>query len=147
VGCGLGDDAEYLASAGGEVVAFDIAPTAIEECRRRFPRSAVRYLAADLFASSWEDGFDFVLESYTLQVLPPKLRRDALRRISGWVAPGGTLLVICRAREPSEPTGEIPWPLVRDELSVPREAGLTEASFEDLRDAESVRRFRVVYRY
>jgi hypothetical protein len=106
-------------------------------------------MAADLFAAppSWERGFDFVLEAYTLQVLPPDLRREALRRISGWVAPGGTLLVICRAREPGEPTGEIPWPLVRDELRVPVEAGLAEASFEEIRDGdEPVRRFRVTYR-
>src|SRR5271170_5949567 len=32
VGCGLGDDAEWLAGRGFEVTAFDIAPTAIARC-------------------------------------------------------------------------------------------------------------------
>jgi SAM-dependent methyltransferase len=148
VGCGLGDDAEYLASAGGEVVAFDIAPTAIDGCRRRFPQSSVRYLAIDLFdaPSSWGGCFDFVLESYTLQVLPPQARREALERISGWVAPGGVLLVICRARQANESRGEMPWPLVREELTVAEEMGLVEDSFEEFDDRdEPVRRFRAEY--
>ncbi len=49
IGCGLGDDAEALAEAGFEVTAFDIAPTAIEWCSKRFPDSSVRYEVADLF--------------------------------------------------------------------------------------------------
>jgi 2-polyprenyl-3-methyl-5-hydroxy-6-metoxy-1,4-benzoquinol methylase len=41
VGCGLGDDAEELARRGWTVTAFDIAPTAIEWCRKRHPKSKV----------------------------------------------------------------------------------------------------------
>src|SRR5579875_740285 len=37
VGCGLGDDAEELSRRGYGVVAFDVAPTAVAWCRRRFP--------------------------------------------------------------------------------------------------------------
>ena len=35
---------------------------------------------ADLFTApkDWVDGFDFVLESYTLQVLPPNLTKNEL---------------------------------------------------------------------
>ena len=39
VGCGLGDDAEALASGGFAVTAFDISPTAIAAARRRFPHA------------------------------------------------------------------------------------------------------------
>ena len=46
VGCGLGDDAEALASAGFDVTAFDISPTAIDAARQRFPRSGVDYVVA-----------------------------------------------------------------------------------------------------
>ncbi len=42
IGCGLGDDAEELAHRGFEVVAFDIAPTAIDWCHKRFPHSICR---------------------------------------------------------------------------------------------------------
>ncbi|MCI4360385.1 MAG: TPMT family class I SAM-dependent methyltransferase, partial [Thermoplasmata archaeon] len=39
VGCGYGEDAEWLAGRGFEVTAFDVSPTAISAARRRFPRS------------------------------------------------------------------------------------------------------------
>jgi 2-polyprenyl-3-methyl-5-hydroxy-6-metoxy-1,4-benzoquinol methylase len=48
VGCGLGADAEYLASLGFDTVGFDISETAIRLARERFPGSAVRYVSADL---------------------------------------------------------------------------------------------------
>jgi len=149
IGCGLGDDAEFLASAGGRVVAFDISPTAIEWCQRRFPDSSVTYVTADLFAvpPAWHGAFDFVLESYTLQVFPPEMRQRAMRCIGDLVAPSGTLLLICRGREDSESPGAMPWPLTRRELQSFPGFGLLEFSFEDYSDAESppVRRFRVQY--
>ena len=49
IGCGLGDDAETLTKLGFEVMAFDISPTAIAWCKRRFPESKVNYQVADLF--------------------------------------------------------------------------------------------------
>src|SRR6187399_2533111 len=39
IGCGLGDNAQALAAAGFRVTAFDVAPSAIEWCRKRFPDS------------------------------------------------------------------------------------------------------------
>ncbi len=75
VGCGLGDDAEALAQLGLAVTAFDVSATAIQWCRRRFPQSTVEYGAADLLnpPAAWRGAFDFVLEAYTLQVLPAEL--------------------------------------------------------------------------
>src|SRR6185436_7044489 len=63
VGCGLGDDAEALAALRFEVVAFDIAPTAIEWARRRFRSSPVEYLVANALdpPDDWQRRFDFVL--------------------------------------------------------------------------------------
>jgi 2-polyprenyl-3-methyl-5-hydroxy-6-metoxy-1,4-benzoquinol methylase len=149
IGCGLGDDAEYLASAGGSVVAFDVSSTAIEWCHRRFPGSAVTYLTADLFAAppAWRGAFDFVLEAYTLQVLLQDQRLPAMRRLTDFVAPKGTLLVISRGRAETEPPGDMPWPLTRQELQAFAQHGLREVSFEDYSDAETppVRRFRVQY--
>jgi SAM-dependent methyltransferase len=150
VGCGLGDDAEYLAAAGGIVTAFDVAATAIAWCRGRFPSSPVEYRVADLLAApaEWRRRFDLVVESYTLQVLPPEVRARAIGCVADLVAPGGALLVICRGREAADPPGALPWPLVRAELGAFASAGLREAGFEDFLDAETppVRRFRVEYR-
>lgn len=150
VGCGLGDDAEYLAAAGFDVAAFDISSTAIDWSRQRFPDSAVRYCVVDLFAppDAWLGGFDFVLEAYTLQTLPPDLRADATATISKFLAPGGTLLIVSRGRDPSESEGEMPWPLTREEINLFADSGLKLAGFEDYIEQEHkpVRRFRAVFR-
>ncbi len=150
IGCGLGDDAEELSRRGFLVTAFDVSQTAIDWCLERFPTTTVRYVVHDLLAprSEWECDFDFVLESYTLQVLPPDVRAEAISRVARFVAPAGDLLVIARGREPSDPPGAMPWPLVKTELDAFRAAGLEELRFEDFVDAETppVRRFRVWYR-
>lgn len=155
IGSGLGDDAEQLATWGFQATAFDVAPTAITAARKRFPKSSVDYTVADLLAppNRWRQNFDFVLEVYTLQVLPPELRRKAIGRIAEFLRPGGTLLVIARGRDASDEEGQMPWPLTRDELTEPAagysfvSAGLREISFEDYLDpAEpTVRRFRAVF--
>ena len=151
VGCGLGDDAEELARRGLNVAAFDVAPTAIDWCRRRFAGSAVSYRVADVLhpPAEWRGAFDFVLESYTLQALPPDVRGNAVRRIAELVAPSGRLLVICRGRDAGEPEGSMPWPLTREDVAGFVEmCGLVEESFEDFVEAEDppVRRFRCVFR-
>ena len=149
VGCGLGDDAEVLAEAGYSVTAFDVSPTAIEGCRARFPHSRVAYVVADALAlpAEWARRFDFVLESYTLQVLPPDARVVAMHQLARVVSPGGRLLVLCRGREREDPAGELPWPITKDELAAFRDSGLQEISFEDFPDGEvpPVRRFRILY--
>ncbi|MBI3680324.1 MAG: methyltransferase domain-containing protein [Acidobacteria bacterium] len=150
VGCGLGDDAEYLAGAGFQVTAFDLAPTAVLQCRQRFPQSSVEYRAANLLdpPADWAGRFKFVLEVFTLQTLPPEVRAPALVNLAAFVAPGGTLLIICRAREPGDDPGSLPWPLTRHEMSRLEELGLLREGFEDLWDTEDppVRRFRARYR-
>ena len=154
VGCGLGDDAEWLSGLGFDVTAFDIAPTAIAECRARFPASRVNYLVANLFAAPpvWTKAFDVVIESYTLQVLPADLRMKAIQTIAGFVASGGHLLLVTRARDESgagpDGAGDMPWPLTRHEVDMFRRFGLAEICFEDYMDNESpsVRRFRACYR-
>jgi SAM-dependent methyltransferase len=149
IGCGLGDDAEELARRGFKVLAFDISQTAIDWCNKRFPKSTVEYINTDLFESpaSWNATFDLVVESYTLQVLPPELRPKTVERISRFAARGGTLLVICRGRNPEEDSGRMPWPLTKHELDGFHRHGLKEIAFEDFLDDEDppVRRYRVMY--
>jgi ubiquinone/menaquinone biosynthesis C-methylase UbiE len=148
VGAGLGDDAEELARRGLAVTAFDVAPTAVDWARRRFADSAVDYVVADVLAPppEWQAAFDFVLESYTLQVLPPALRPLAADAIAAMLAPGGTLLVIARGRHPHEDDGAMPWPLTPDELRG-LFADLRLVRFEDFLDDEDppVRRLRAEY--
>lgn len=148
VGAGMGDDAEALAELGFEVVAFDISPSAVEMAKDRFPETAVSYRVGDVLAlpDEWLGAFDFVLEGYTLQVLPPELRPSAAKAIGGKLAPGGTLLVIARGRDESDPEGAMPWPLIAREVRGLFE-GLMLVSFEDYVDDEDppVRRLRAAY--
>jgi 2-polyprenyl-3-methyl-5-hydroxy-6-metoxy-1,4-benzoquinol methylase len=149
VGCGYGDDAEQLAAWGFETTGFDISSSAIEACRRRFPESRVNYQTADLLnpPADWRGRFDFVLESNTLQSLPPELREQAISGVAGFVSQNGMVLVMARAREEHDPVGLMPWPLTRGDLDLFVTMGLIEKSFEDYFDRESprVRRFRAVF--
>jgi 2-polyprenyl-3-methyl-5-hydroxy-6-metoxy-1,4-benzoquinol methylase len=149
VGCGFGDDAEQLARWGFETTAFDVSPSAIRACKKRFPGSTVNYVAADVLdpPEEWTGRFDFVLEVYTLQVLPAELRPRAIRGLAGFLKKDGMILLIARGREEQEPEGLMPWPLTRRELGEFVAAGLREESLEDYFDNESppVRRFRAIY--
>ena len=118
VGCGYGADAELLDDLGFRTTAFDFAPTAIAGARRKHPDSRVTYVVADVLRlpGDWEGRFDLVVESLTVQSMPPAQHAIATRRIAALVAPGGTLLVLATTREDgSEVTGP-PWPLTRAEV-------------------------------
>jgi len=132
-GCGLGDDAEHVASLGFATVAFDVSPTAVDAARRRFPRSAVEYVNADLLSPlrSWAGAFDLVVEVFTLQVLTGAARRTAFAQTAQLVAPGGRLLVIAGARDEHDDPGTMPWPLTRAEIESFREYGLSDQSIAD----------------
>ena len=149
VGCGLGDDAEELARRGFRVTAFDIAPTAIAMCRRRFSDSPVDYAVANLFdpPERLRNAFDFVFESNTLQALRADIRGRAIEMIASFVAPAGQLLVIARGRGESDPPGEMPWPLTRTEILEFQKHGLALLECEDFLDRESppIRRFRASF--
>lgn len=149
IGCGLGDDAEALSQLGFEVTAFDISPTAIAWCQKRFPDSAVTYQAADLFKvpTAWQGEFDFVLESYTLQAMPKEVRDRAIPHVVALVKLAGSLLIICRGRNADEPAETVPFPLTREELGAFQNQGLQAVAFEDYYEkGTSTRRFRVHYR-
>jgi len=133
VGCGLGDDAEHVASLGFTTVAFDISATAIATARRRHPDSAVDYQTADLLTppTEWYGAFDLIVEAFTIQVLIGPSRRTAIAQLERLLAPNGQLLVIARAREEHDPPGAMPWPLTRAELESFRDHDLVPISIVD----------------
>jgi SAM-dependent methyltransferase len=146
-GCGLGDDAEHVASLGYTTIAFDVSPTAVTAARRRFPHSAVQYVTADLLSPppSWAGAFDLVVEVFTVQVLTGAARRTAIARTAQLVAPGGRLLVIAGARGEDDDPGQMPWPLTQAEIESFGEHGLAAESIVDFSDDEDrrpVRRWR-----
>ncbi len=71
-----------------------------------------------------------VVESLTVQSLPRQLRAAAIARVRGFVAPGGTLLVIAAVQDnqPDRPDG--PWPLTRAETESLRVSVMPDACDE-----------------
>jgi SAM-dependent methyltransferase len=150
VGCGLGDNAIALASYGFAVTAFDISATGVQWARRRFPRAKIDWQVHDLLQApaEWRGAFDLVVEVYTLQLLPPELRPQAITVLASCVAPQSKLLVICRGRDKDEPADQMPWPLTRAEVEGFARFGLKLMRFEDFVDDETppVRRMRALFR-
>jgi SAM-dependent methyltransferase len=136
VGSGLGEDAEYMARLGFDTTAFDIAPTPIRAMQSKFPDSKVHYVVADLLdpPPEWRQAFDFVLESITVQALPPEYHAGATARVSELVAPGGTLLVLSAASEEGDEPDGPPWPLTRTEVEAFGQGGLDSVRIEAIQD-------------
>ena len=145
VGCGLGADAEYLASLGFTTTAFDISPTAVEVARGRNPGSSVDYRVADLLAlpAEWSLSFDLVVEIFTLQALPDPPREQAATAVTGLVAPGGTLLVVA-FRYAGSDSAEVgpPFPLDRHFMESLGRGGLHAVQLEEIDGP----RWRATYR-
>lgn len=121
VGAGLGADAEALAAAGWDTTAFDVSASAVDLARGRHPGSAVTYRVADLLdlPAELRHAFDLVLEVFTVQALPPSVRREAVAGVRELLAPGGTLLAVQIAREPGESGDDgPPWLLDDEEMHV-----------------------------
>lgn len=134
IGCGFGDDAEYLASLGWRVTAFDVSETAVAQARRRFRQSGVDYVVADLLEPPAQWSFDLVVEIYTIQVLFGQARSRAIDNTIASTAPGGRLLVIARAREESAPAGL--WSLHRGEIEAMARPGVRLDSLDEVWDDE-----------
>jgi SAM-dependent methyltransferase len=150
VGCGLGQDAEYVASLGFQTTAFDIAATAIRGVRERYRSSPVSYVVANLLKplADWSGAVDFVLESITVQAMPLSVRPQAIARVRKLVAPGGELLVLTAIREDDEEISGPPWPFSRAELGsfASSDLNTTDVDYVSLPVGPTCNRARAVFR-
>lgn len=149
VGSGLGQDAELLCERGFDVVGFDAAPTAIETARGRYPDSTVDYRVANLLEppAQWRRAFDLVVESLTVQSMPPEYHAPATANVAAMVAPGGTLLVIATARdEDGETPDGPPWPLTPSEVEAFASGGVEPVLVELVRAPDTPARWRAEFR-
>jgi SAM-dependent methyltransferase len=144
IGCGLGDDAEFVAGLGFRTVAFDISASAIRAARERFPKSAVTYCVADLLATppGWQRAYDLVVESMTLQALPDPPRAAAIASLGPLVASGGTLIVFARGRPPDARDDGPPWSLTRAEIDAIASVDLAAVQIDEIRDGLSTAAWR-----
>lgn len=84
-GCGVGSEANWLAGQGWTVTAVDISAVPHD----RSPD--VNWVSADLTTWQPDAVFDLVATLYAHPSIP---QLDFYERIAGWVAPGGTLLIV-----------------------------------------------------
>ncbi|MDV6270061.1 class I SAM-dependent methyltransferase [Rhodococcus globerulus] len=90
--CGDGRHARWLADHGWSVTGVDYSSVAIDRARSADVDSAVKWEVGD--ATSWttESEVDLVLVSFLH--LPLAELVDTLRRVAGWVAPGGRVMYL-----------------------------------------------------
>ncbi|MFE2755950.1 class I SAM-dependent methyltransferase [Actinosynnema sp. NPDC059335] len=92
-GCGAGAEAIRLASRGWRVTGADISAAALARAAERAAAGGVdvRWVEADLAVWRPDAPFDLVMTHYAHPAMP---QLDFYDRIAGWVAPGGTLLIV-----------------------------------------------------
>lgn len=94
-GCGAGAEAIWLASRGWQVTAADISAEALaraaERATTRGVSQRIRWVEADLSVWHPDGQFDLVTTHYAHPSMP---QLEFYDRVAGWVAPGGTLLIV-----------------------------------------------------
>jgi SAM-dependent methyltransferase len=98
IGCGLGDNAIYLAQKGHTVTGLDISPTALitAEQRARDAGVEVHFAVADSTKlEGYTDAFDTVIDSGLFHSLDDDGRRSYAAAVHRATRPGATLLLSC----------------------------------------------------
>ena len=116
IGCGLGDNAIYLAEKGHTVTGLDISPTALitAEQRARDAGVEVNFAVADSTKlEGYTDVFDTVIDSGLFHSLDDDGRRSYAAAVHRATRPGATLLLSCFSD--ANPVGEDWRPAVSEE--------------------------------
>jgi len=98
LGCGSGDPADVEIARQHHVTGVDISQVQVDLARQNVPTGS--FLHGD--ASSVEfpaASFDAVVSFYTLEHIPRQEHEGILRRICGWLRPGGYFLLCHEAGE------------------------------------------------
>jgi SAM-dependent methyltransferase len=107
IGCGLGDNAIYLAKNGHPVTGLDISPTALATAEQRASDAGVdvTFTVADSSKlDGYTDAFDTVIDSGLFHSLDDEGRRRYVAAVHRATRPGATLLLSCFSD--ANPAGE-----------------------------------------
>jgi SAM-dependent methyltransferase len=117
IGCGLGDNAIYLAQHGYRVTGLDIAPTALITAERRALKAGVdvRFATTDATRlDGYTEAFDTVVDSGCYHCLDESGRRQYAVAVHRATRPGATLLLSAFSDANAE-GGEWPRPMVSEQ--------------------------------
>jgi SAM-dependent methyltransferase len=98
IGCGLGDNAVYLAQQGFNVTGLDISPTALITAERRAKDAGVDVTFAVTDSTKLEgytDAFDTIVDSGMFHCLDDDAKRSYAAAARRATRPGATLLLSC----------------------------------------------------
>ncbi len=107
VGCGLGENAIFLAGRGHRVTGVDAAPTAIDRARERARSRGVdvEFAVADATVlAGYEGRFDSVLDSALYHCLGEEQRTLYAAALHRATRPGALLSLMCFAGTPGAPS-------------------------------------------
>ena len=117
IGCGLGDNAIYLAKNGHTVTGLDISPTALITAERRAHDAGVdiKFAVADSTKlDGYTDAFDTVVDSGMFHCLEDDGKRSYAAAVHRATRAGATLLLSCFS-DANPPREEYPLPAVPEE--------------------------------
>lgn len=134
IGCGLGDNAIYLAGHGHKVTGLDISATALIAAERRAldARVDVPFAVADATRlEGYTDAFDTVVDSGCYHCLDEEGRRQYAVAVHRAARPGATLLLSAFSDANAE-RGDWPRPMVSEQTlrQTLGDAGWTITSLE-----------------
>jgi SAM-dependent methyltransferase len=100
LGCGTGNDAARLASAGYTVTAIDLSSEAIAQARTRFDGLA-QFMVADMTRRLPfpDESFDALMSNVALHMFPDDVTRAVFAEVRRLVRPGGLFLFHVNALE------------------------------------------------
>ncbi|WP_405164887.1 class I SAM-dependent methyltransferase [Nocardia sp. NBC_01499] len=147
VGCGLGNNAIYLAQRGYQVTAIDAATPAIEQARRRAAAHSVNvdFTVADATTlTGFDSRFDTVLDSALYHCLTTEQRTMYIAALHRATKPNALLNILCFSDETIDGT-PAPLPVsqtnIRDTLTTGGWAITDLTSGKLLAATDSIREF------
>ncbi|MCV7399140.1 class I SAM-dependent methyltransferase [Mycobacterium fragae] len=117
IGCGLGDNAVYLAEKGFHVTGLDISPTALITAERRAKDAGVNVtfaVADSTRLDGYTDAFDTVVDSGMFHCLDDEGKRRYAAAVHRATRSGATLLLSCFC-DANPPDPERPRPTVTEQ--------------------------------
>ena len=140
-GCGNGYEVLTLAKLGFDVVAIDIAPTAIENLKAMLDKENLEaeLVLGDFFTWSPDEKFDAIFEKTSLCALSPERWIEYEEKLHEWLNPQGKLLAAfmqtgqeggppyhCELSDMNTLFSQQKWYWSDEHISLEKEAGKTE---------------------
>jgi SAM-dependent methyltransferase len=101
---GTGLWTRFLAPRARHLVAVDASPAMLARNRSLRDGDRIHSVEADLFAWEQDDRFDLVFTGFFLSHIPPGRWASFWGKVTGWLAPGGTLAFVDDSWGPDRPS-------------------------------------------